>query len=78
MLPSTLASATVKRRIVALKLCIDETGQVSRSIVVTSSGNRNIDRYYQDQVSRWTLKPVMQGQKPRGSVANISVTWNVQ
>jgi TonB family protein len=78
VLPASLASATVKRPLVALKVCINESGEVPRSIVVTSSGNRKVDQFYQDTVSRWKLKPVIRNGKPTPSVANVSVTWNIR
>jgi TonB family protein len=56
-LPAKLASANVQRHMVTLKLCIDATGHVARSLVIISSGSAEVDQFYRDAVARWNLRP---------------------
>ena len=75
LLPKRFDDAKVLRTVVVVKLCIDHTGQVSRTIVLTSSGNDDVDQFYRDALKKWTFKPLSNdGVTP--SIATISVNWN--
>jgi TonB family protein len=78
MLPSELASKPVKRHAVALRLCIDEKGTVARSIVVVSSGNTDVDAFYQRTAEKWKMKPASRGGKAVPSTADISASWTAR
>lgn len=78
LLPAELASKAVKRHTVALRLCIDEKGAVARSIVVVSSGNEDVDAFYQRVVAEWKLKPAIRVGKAVASAADVSVSWTAR
>ena len=78
LLTSELASKPVKRHAVALTLCIDEKGAVARSIVVVSSGNSDVDAFYQRATEKWKLKPATRAGKPVPSTADASANWTAR
>ena len=78
MLTGELASKPVKRHAVALRLCIDEKGTVARSIVVVSSGNPDVDAFYQRAAEEWKLKPATRGGKVVPSTADVSASWTAR
>ncbi len=73
-LPPDLANAKVRRSVVLLKLCISETGDVARVIVLRSSGNADIDRFYCKELQKWTFTPVLRNNKKARSVLPVTVT----
>lgn len=77
-LPRQLTGLEVKQFSVALKVCIDEKGQVARTLVLRSSGNREVDAFFQAATAKWKFKPAQQGGKAVPSVLRVSTTWNPQ
>jgi TonB family protein len=74
-LPAKLASVKVQRTTVLLKLCIDTSGRVARTLVVVSSGSKDVDEYYRSAVAKWTFEPaVSEGERVK-SVFLLSVGW---
>ena len=78
LLTAELASKPVKRHAVALRLCIDEKGAVARSLVVVSSGNPDVDAFYQRAVEKWKLKPATRAGKAVPSTADVSASWTTR
>ena len=75
-LPARFDGEKVDRTAIVLKLCIDASGDVVRTIVLTSSGNKAIDGFYKDTLSKWQFKPVIKNGVAVPSVATIAVNWN--
>ena len=76
VLPSKFDGVKVRRPSVEIKLCIDVVGRVDRTILLTSSGNTDIDEFYRAAFKAWTFKPLL---KPEGAVSSawtIGVNWN--
>lgn len=78
LLTRELASKPVKRHAVALRLCIDEKGAVARSTVVVSSGNSDVDAFYQRAAEKWKLKPATRAGKAVPSTADVSASWTAR
>jgi hypothetical protein len=76
VLPSKFHGVSVRRTFVAVKLCIDSAGLVDRTILVTSSGNSEIDEFYRAEFKTWTFKPLVKAGGSVPSVWTISVNWN--
>jgi TonB family protein len=75
-LPERFENAKVRRTAVVLKLCVDASGKVARTVVVTSSGNTDVDSFYRAAVAGWTFKPATQDGVAVPSVFTIAVNWN--
>lgn len=67
----------VRRSVVVLKLCIDSSGNVARTVVLTSSGNTEVDDFFRSAVSKWTFEPATKDGEPVPSVYTIAVSWTV-
>ncbi len=74
--PGNELTGVVKRTSVLLKVCIDDKGNVERTFVLRSTGNKNVDAYFQAAAAKWTFKPAQQDGKPVPSVMRISTAWN--
>jgi len=61
-----------------LKVCIADTGEVSRVLVIRSSGNADVDSYYTRELSKWTFTPVEREKKKVRSVVPVTVTLYVK
>jgi TonB family protein len=75
-LPERFENANVRRTAVVLKLCVDVSGKVARTIVVTSSGNTEVDAFYRAAVAGWTFKPATRDGVAVPSVFTMAVNWN--
>ena len=78
LLSPHLAAAKVSRRVVTLRLCIDGTGRVARSIVLVSSGNKAVDQFYRDAVGKRKYRPAESAGKAVPSAVDVSIGWNTQ
>lgn len=76
VLPSKFDGAKVRRPSVEIKLCIDAAGRVDRTIVLTSSGNTDIDEFYRAAFKAWTFKPLLKAEGAVPSAWTIGVNWN--
>jgi outer membrane biosynthesis protein TonB len=61
-----------------LKVCISETGDVPRVLVLESSGNPDVDKYYTAELMKWTFTPVERANKKVPSVIPVAVTLYVK
>ena len=77
-LPLELANAKVQRSVMLLKVCISETGDVPRVLVLESSGNPDVDKYYTTQLMKWTFTPVERANKKVPSVIRVAITLYVK
>jgi TonB family protein len=75
-LPERFENAKVLRTAVVLKLCVDESGKVAKTLVVTSSGNTDVDSFYREAVAGWIFKPAKRGGVVVPSVFTMAVNWN--
>jgi hypothetical protein len=73
-LPRGLAKEKVKRSVILLKLCVSDTGNVARVLVLRSSGNAAVDDYYVKDLSSWTFTPVEHDKRNVRSVVPVTVT----
>ena len=77
-LPDRFSGAKVLRTAILVKLCISDTGIVERSIVLSSSGNSDIDRFYDEELSDWVFMAPLVNGKPVKSVSVVAVNWNTR
>jgi len=77
-LPPELANAKVQRSVMLLKLCVSETGDVTRVLVLESSGNLEVDKHYTTELSKWTFAPAERDKKRVRSVVPVTVTLYVK
>ncbi len=77
-LPVKLTTAPVLRRAVSLKLCVDESGGVTRALVLASSGNADVDTFYREAVLTWKFKPLKRDGKYIPSVASVTFHWEIE
>lgn len=77
-LPENLANAKVHRSVMLLKLCVADTGEVDRVLVLESSGNAEVDKYYTTEMSKWTFPPVERDKRPIRTVVPVSVTLYIK
>lgn len=76
VLPSDLAAKPVERRTIILKLCIDEAGQVTDTLVLLSTGDSEVDNFFRRQAAKRRFKPLEKGDRPIKTVAKMSVVWD--
>jgi TonB family protein len=72
-LPPELANAKVQRSAVLLKLCIAETGDVARVLVLESSGHPDVDKHFTTELSKWTFAPAERDKKRVRSVLPVTI-----
>jgi len=77
-LPLELANEKVQRSVMLLKLCVSETGDVTRVLVLESSGNRGVDKHYTTELSKWTFAPAERDKKRVRSVVPVTVTLYIK
>lgn len=77
-LPAELANAKVQRSVILLKVCVSETGDVARVLVLESSGNPDVDKHYTTELSKWTFKPAERDKKKVRSVVPVTVTLYIK
>jgi len=77
-LPPELADEKVQRSVMSLKLCVSETGEVARVLLLRSSGNAKVDTYYTTELSKWTFKPAEKDKRSIHSVVPVTVTLYVK
>ena len=77
-MPPELANAQVRRSVMFLKLCVSETGEVARLLVLESSGNPDVDKYYSTQLSKWTFTPAERDKRKVRSVVPVTVTLYIK
>jgi TonB family protein len=73
-LPPELANVRVQRSVMLLKLCLSKSGEVARVLVLESSGNPDVDKYYTTELSTWSFVPVERNKKKVRSVVPVTVT----
>jgi TonB family protein len=78
LLPPELADEKVQRSVMSLKLCVSETGEVARVLLLRSSGNAKVDTYYTTELSKWTFKPAEREKRSIRSVVPVTVTLYVK
>ena len=72
-LPNELANAEVKQSTVLLKVCIGEKGDISRVLVLGSSGNSEVDNYFIKEISKWPFKPMRRANANIRSVLTVAI-----
>lgn len=77
-LPSEFASEPTQRSALLFKLCVSENGDVPRVIVLQSSGNANVDKYYTNEMSSWKVRPARKDNRNVRSVVTVAVTLYVK
>ncbi len=77
-LPPELADAKVRRSVMLLKLCVSHTGEVARVLVLESSGNADVDKYYTTELSKWTFKAAEREKRKVRSVVPVTVTLYIK
>lgn len=75
-LPDRFDGAAVSRTSVAIKLCIESDGGVSRALVLRSSGNPEVDAFYVDELRKWKFTPLKKRGRAIPSVRTTLVSWN--
>jgi TonB family protein len=78
LLPPELAMRKTDRRSIILKLCIDASGRVDRAIVLSSTGDKDIDDFFRLHAAKWKFKPARKNGKAIPSVVKSSTMWNVE
>ena len=73
-LPPTLVNAKTERSVILLKLCVSDTGEVARVLLLDSSGNADVDNHYTKALSTWTFTPVEREKRKVRSVVSVAVT----
>lgn len=76
-LPAELRQEKVTRAVVAFKLCIDQGGRVTQIVTSTSSGNKKVDAFFRDSLSKWKYHPRRVGSEDQPSIAFVTVTFAV-
>jgi TonB family protein len=77
-LPPEFANAKVQRSVMLLKLCVSETGDVARVLVLQSSGNPDVDKYYMTELSKWTFTPAERERRRVRSFVPVAVTLYIK
>lgn len=77
-LPERLSGAVIQRSLVSLKLCIDSVGKVDRTMILNSSGNKDVDAFYVSELSKWAFKPAYRERVPVPSVVVVAITLYVR
>ena len=77
-LPPELAKAKVQRSVMLLKLCVSETGEVARVLVLESSGNADVDKHYTAELSKWSFAPAVRDKKRVRSVVPVTITLYIK
>ena len=77
-LPPQLANARVRSPGMLLRLCVSEAGQVARVLVLESSGNPDVDKYYTTELSKWRFPPAEQDGRRVRSVVPVTVNLSVK
>mgnify|MGYP003353598692 CR=1 FL=1 len=77
-LPTSLARHPVTRQSVVLKLCVDRAGGVARALMVTSSGDKEVDQFFQNQALRWEFRPLVKDGNQVSSVVRVGSNWNTE
>lgn len=77
-LPPELSNAKVQRSVMLLKVCVSEAGDVARVLVLESSGNPDVDKYYTTELSKWTFTPAERDRKKVRSVLSVAVTLYIK
>jgi hypothetical protein len=72
-LPVELANEKVQRSVLSFRLCIADAGSVARVLVILSSGNKKIDKYYTTELSNWTFMPAERENRKVPSVLPVTV-----
>jgi TonB family protein len=78
LLPPELATRRTDRRSIVLKLCIDASGRVDHAIVLSSTGDKEVDDFFRLHAAKWKFKPARKNGKPIPSVVKSSTMWNVE
>jgi hypothetical protein len=77
-LPPELVNVKVQRSVLLLKLCVSETGDVARVLVLESSGNTDVDKHYATELSTWTFAPAERDKKRIRSVVPVAITLHIK
>ncbi len=77
-LPKRLMQRQVKQFSVTLKVCISENGDVARTLILRSSGDKQVDAFFQAATTKWRFKPMQQQGKAVPSILRVSTVWNPQ
>jgi hypothetical protein len=77
-LPMDLENAPVSHSPVVVKLCISESGRVARALLVQSSGNADVDRFYVKELSARTFIPLQKHSKKVRSVLRVTISVYVK
>ena len=72
-LPPEFANEKVQRSGMLFTLCVSETGDVARVLVLKSSGNPDIDNHFTAQLSNWIFPPAERDRKRVRSVVSVTV-----
>lgn len=75
-LPKRLLKRPVKQFSVTLKVCIAETGNVVRTVILRSSGDKEVDEFFQAATGKWQFTRTLQAGKPVRTVLRVSTVWN--
>ena len=78
LLPPEHSNSLIKRTIMLLRLCVSETGEVSRVSVLESSGNSDIDNHFTKQVSKWAFPPAERNKKRLRSFVPVAITLHLK
>ena len=77
-LPERLERARISSPALSLKLCIDSAGAVAKVITLVSSGNPDVDGFYQDATRQWKYRPLKEGGVNVPSAAFVTTTFHLQ
>ena len=77
-LPKRLLKRRVQRFSVALKICIAEKGSVIRIVILRSSGDKEVDEFFQAAAGKWQFTKTRQAGKPVRTILRVSTVWNPQ
>lgn len=77
-MPEELLAERLLSPSLQLKVCIDSSGKVVRTLRLKSSGNDKVDDYYRTEWSKRTFKPVMRNGAPIESVVTVAILWNLK
>ena len=72
ILPQDLAKASGTGKVAVLKACVNASGNVARVLLIRSSGNRDVDAFFERELAAWVFDPVTRDGQPTESVATIA------
>ena len=72
ILPQDLARASGTGKMAVLKVCVNASGKVARVFLIRSTGNRDVDAFFERELTAWVFEPVTRDGQPTDSVATIA------